>query len=312
MEHFWLLEAVQLDKSWLTIGTFDGVHLGHQSILKKLMAGARADGVPAVVLTFHPHPAAVLRNRKGPFYLSTPEERADLLAEAGADVVITHPFTPEVATQSAQEFIHRLHLHLKMQHLCVGHDFALGHGREGNLPVLQQLGDVYGYQLDSLPPVELEGKIVSSSLIRNALSTGDLEMVNRLLGRPFQISGTVMHGDGRGRRIGIPTANLHVWEERIIPKSGVYACTARINGRTWKAVTNIGYRPTFESQPETPQVEAHLLDFEEDLYHQRIELAFFHRLRDEQRFSGIEQLVGQIQRDIEHARELLEPLVEVN
>jgi len=311
MKHFWLLEAVQLNNSWLTIGTFDGVHLGHQSILKKLTAGAHAEGVPAVVLTFHPHPAAVLRDRKGAFYLTTPEERAELLAEAGADVVITHPFTPEVASQSAQEFIHRLHLHLKMHHLCVGHDFALGHGREGNLPVLQHLGEVYGYQLDILQPVELEGKVVSSSLIRKALTAGDLEKVNRLLGRPYQISGTVIHGDGRGRRIGIPTANLHVWEERLIPKSGVYTCTAIVNGRTWKAVINIGYRPTFESQSETPQVEAHLLDFTDDLYHQRIRLSFFHRLRDEQRFSGIEQLVEQINRDIEHARELLEPVVEV-
>src|SRR4030067_249075 len=176
-----------------------------------------------------------------------------------------------------------------MQHLCVGHDFALGHGREGNLPVLQQLGEEYGYQLDILQPVELEGKIVSSSLVRNALSAGDMEMVNRLLGRPFRISGTAMHGDGRGRRIGIPTANLHVWEERLIPKSGVYDCTARVNDRTWKAVTNIGYRPTFEFQPETPQVEAHLLDFEEDLYHQRIELAFFHMLRGELRLAGVQR-----------------------
>lgn len=307
MEHFWLLEAVHLEKSWLTIGTFDGLHLGHQLILQKLTSGAHSEGVPAVVLTFHPHPAAVLRGRKGAFYLTTPEERATLLAEAGVDVVITHPFTPEVAKQSAKEFIRRLHNHLKMHRLCVGHDFALGHGREGTLPVLAALGTVYGYQLEISPPVELDNQVVSSSLIRNGLADGDLEKVNRLLGRPYQLSGTVVHGDGRGRRIGIPTANLLIWQERLIPRSGVYACIARVGDRTWMAVVNIGFRPTFEMKLEAPQVEAHLLDFTDDLYHQRIELSFIRHLREERRFPGIEQLVNQIHTDINLAREILEP-----
>lgn len=309
MEHFWLLEAVHLENSWLTIGTFDGVHLGHQSILERLVKGARAQGAPAVVLTFHPHPAAVLRGRKGAFYLTSPEERAGLLAEVGVDVVITHPFTPEVASQTAQEFIRRLHLHLRMQHLCVGHDFALGRGREGNLQVLERLGTEYGYRLEMLPPVELQGKVVSSSLIRNGLADGDLEKVNRLLGRPYSLGGNVIHGDGRGRRIGIPTANLQIWHERVVPKPGVYACTAALNARTWMAVVNIGYRPTFETQSEAPQVEAHLLDFADDLYHQRVELSFIQRLRDEQKFPGIDQLVEQIHFDIKQAREILQAVV---
>ena len=307
MNHYWLLEAVHLSDVWLTIGTFDGVHLGHQSILKKLTAGARADGVPAVVITFHPHPAAVLRNRRGPYYLSSPEEQANLLSQAGADVVITHPFTREVADQSAREFMQRLHIHLGVKHLCLGYDFALGHGREGDLPTLKRLGEEFGYSLEVVPPVESGGQVVSSSLIRNALSEGNLDVVNRLLGRPYQLSGTVIHGDGRGGRIGVPTANLMVWEERALPRPGVYACTTSVNGREWKAVTNVGFRPTFENQSLSPQVETHILDFSNDLYHQRIHLAFIQRLRDERRFPGIEQLVKQIQQDIEIAREVLEP-----
>lgn len=311
MEHYWLLEAVHLQASWLTIGTFDGVHLGHQSILRRLTAGARSQGLPAVVVTFHPHPASVLRNRKEAFYLTSPEERAEFLAEAGADIVITHPFSREIADLSAEEFISRLYLHLGMNHLCVGHDFALGHNREGNLPVLQRLGEKYGYHLEVVQPVLLDGEVVSSSRIRLALADGRLDQANALLGRPFQFSGTVIHGDGRGGRIGIPTANLHVWEERALPKSGVYACTARVNGQTWKAVINIGYRPTFAtSHTEWPHVEAHLIDFNGDLYHQQVRLAFFQRLRDEQRFPGINQLVAQINSDILRARSLLEPVME--
>jgi riboflavin kinase / FMN adenylyltransferase len=306
MDHYWLLEAVHLNNCWLTIGSFDGVHLGHQSILKKLTTGARKEGVPAVVVTFHPHPAAVLRNRKGPYYLTTPEEQAQFLAEAGADVVITHPFNLAVSNQTAREFVQRLNIHLQMRHLCVGHDFALGHGREGDLPTLERLGGEFGYSLEIVPPVELDGQVVSSSLVRNALSEGDLDKANTLLGRPFQLSGNVIHGDGRGRRIGVPTANLHVWEERALPRSGVYACRATVDGRDWKAVINVGFRPTFDNQPVTPQVEAHLLDFSGDLYHQRMQLAFLHRLRDERRFPSIDELVGQIQNDISLAREVLE------
>jgi riboflavin kinase/FMN adenylyltransferase len=289
---------------WLTIGSFDGVHKGHQAIVERLTAGAHAVGVSAVVLTFHPHPAVVLRGMQEPYYLTSPQERAELLGELGVDVVVVHPFNHEVAQLSAHEFVSRLHQHLGMQRLCVGHDFALGHNREGNIPTLEKLGVEFGYQLEVIGPISLSDQEVSSSQIRSALGEGDVEQAARLLGRPYKISGRVIHGDGRGSQLGIPTANLDVWPEQILPKVGVYACRARVGDRDLQAVTNVGVRPTFNAAP-SPLVETHLLDFEAHLYRQKINLAFIARLRDEQRFSGIPALVAQIQKDIQSAREIL-------
>ena len=305
MLHTYSLEEISLQNAWLTIGSYDGVHLGHQSILKQLVSGAHSAGAPAAVLAFYPHPAVVLRNRQGPYYLTSPEERAALLAEMGVDAIITHPFNSQVAGLSAQEFMTRLKTHLGLQRLCVGHDFALGRGREGDLPRLRQLGEELGYSLNIFPEISLDGQAISSSRIRAALAEGDVSLAAGLLGRSYAVSGEIVHGDGRGRTIGIPTANLDFWRERAIPKSGVYACWAEIDGKRRQAVVNIGVRPTFISQAVQPQIEAHLLNYAADLYGKTMQLAFIAHLRDEQRFPGIEALVAQIRRDIELARELL-------
>ena len=305
MQLVWSIDDLNLRDVWLTIGSFDGVHKGHQALLGQLTAGARRDSVPAVALTFHPHPAVVLGKRPDFTYLTSPEERAALLGEHGVDVVIVHPFSRQVAELEASEFIARLHAHLHMQRLCVGHDFALGRGRKGDIHTLEQLGREFGYRLDLVPVMQLDGEVVSSSQVRLALSAGDVGRASLLLGRPYRVDGEVVRGDGRGRTIGIPTANLAVWAGRLLPKPGVYACTARLDGEDWNAVTNIGYRPTFEGQPPFPQVEAHLLDFDRDLYNQRLSLAFVARLREEQRFPGVAALVEQIHRDIGRAREIL-------
>jgi riboflavin kinase/FMN adenylyltransferase len=305
MGHYWSLDGIQLRDVWLTIGSFDGVHRGHQAIIAQLTAGARRKGVPAVVLCFHPNPAIVLRRRQGPYYLTTPDERADYLQELGVDVVITHPFNREVADLSAQEFMGRLHNHLSMSSLWVGPDFALGRNREGNLDVLRRLGRDFGYTLNVIQPVALDGYVVSSSQIRVALAEGDVGKAQNFLGRPYRIGGVVMHGDGRGRSLGIPTANLNIWPERAIPKTGVYACLANVGGQVLPAVTNVGVRPTFENQLPTPQVETHLLDFDENLYQRRISLDFIARLRDEKRFPSIQALVDQIHQDVESARVIL-------
>ena len=305
MLHTYSLEEISLQNAWLTIGSYDGVHLGHQSILKQLVSGAHSAGAPAAVLAFYPHPAVVLRNRQGPYYLTSPEERAALLAEMGVDAVITHPFNSQVAGLSAQEFMTRLKTHLGLQRLCVGHDFALGRGREGDLPRLRQLGEELGYSLNIFPEISLDGQAISSSRIRAALAEGDVSLAAGLLGRSYAVSGEIVHGDGRGRTIGIPTANLDFWRERAIPKSGVYACWAEIDGKRRQAVVNIGVRPTFISQAVQPQIEAHLLNYAADLYGKTMQLAFIAHLRDEQRFSSIEALVAQIRQDIERAREIL-------
>ena len=305
MRHFLTLEGLFLKDTWLTVGTFDGVHLGHQEIVRQLAAGAHQLGYPAVVLTFYPHPAVVLGKRSDPFYLTTPEERADLLGEFGADTVVTLPFDRQIAGTTAHDFISRLDYHLGMRRLVVGQDFALGKDREGNADRLAELGIEFGYSLEVFPPIQIEGAIVSSSRIRSALSGGDLNLVTRLLGRPFAVTGQVVPGDGRGHTIGIPTANLNLWAERAIPKAGVYVSQARINGQTWGAVTNVGVRPTFETQPVPPRVETHLLDFKGDLYGEEIRLNFLKRLRDEQRFADIQALVEQIHADILTARQVL-------
>jgi riboflavin kinase/FMN adenylyltransferase len=305
MQIYWSLQDLHLQDVWLTIGSFDGVHRGHQAIVKRLTAGARAAGAPAVVLTFHPHPAVVLRARQGPYYLTSPQERADLLGELGVDVVVIHPFNHEVSNLTAREFVIRLHAHLDLKRLCVGHDFALGHNREGDLPTLEKLGGEFGYRLEVIGPISLSDQEISSSQIRSALLEGEVEKAAVLLGRAYEVQGLVVHGDGRGKQIGIPTANLDVWSERLLPKTGVYACLAQVGENQVKAVTNVGVRPTFTAAP-LPLVETHLLDYEADLYQEEISLSFIARLRDEKRFSGVPALVAQIQKDIQCAREILE------
>lgn len=305
MQHFDSLEATHLSGAWLTIGSFDGVHLGHQAIVNQLVHAAHAAGAPAVVLTFFPHPSAILRNRQEAMYLTSPAERAALLGELGIDAVITQPFTHELAQNSAYEFMARVKGAVQPRHILVGYDFALGRGREGNVARLRELGADFNYTLDVVPPVQMEGEIVSSSQVRLALADGEVAKAARLLGRPYPLAGEIVPGDGRGRLLGIPTANLNVWPWRILPKAGVYACLAEVAGKSWPAVTNVGVRPTFEDQPVPPRVESHLLDFKGDLYGQPVRLDFIERLRDEQRFPNVDALLAQIQQDIAKARKLL-------
>lgn len=301
MQHYWSLESVQLQAAWITIGSFDGVHLGHQEIIKKLVTGAHARGVPAVVLTFDPSPAVILGKRPEPNYLTTPEERAEFLGGLGVDVVITHQFTQQIAAIKARDFISFLKSQLGLQHLCVGHDFALGHNREGDVKFLTQLGEELNYQVSVVDPLEICGGVVSSSRIRACLVDGDIEQANMLLGRPYRIRGEVISGDGRGKTIGIPTANLAIWSKRALPGAGVYVCHADINGESWKAVTNIGVRPTFENHLVSQRVETHILDFNKDIYGQVLYLDFYSYIRAEKRFKDIESLVKQIHSDIAQA-----------
>jgi riboflavin kinase/FMN adenylyltransferase len=305
MVHHTSLQDLHLQDTWLTIGSFDGVHKGHQAILRKLVAGAHAANAPAVALTFYPHPSIVLRGRTGPFYLTSPEERAKLLGELGVDRVITLTFDQALANLTAHEFVQILYDHLGLRHLYVGHDFALGRGRQGDLPFLKSLGKEMGFSVNVMQPIRLGGQVVSSSRIRFALAEGDVRLARALLGRRYQVEGEVVPGDGRGRTIGIHTANLEVQPDRCLPKTGVYACLASVDGQVWRAVANIGVRPTFENQAALPRLEAHLLDFSGDLYGKDLQIAFTARLRDEQRFPNVEALVAQIQADIHKAKKIL-------
>jgi riboflavin kinase/FMN adenylyltransferase len=305
MQHLWSLDEASLQGAWLTIGSFDGVHRGHQEIVRKLTAGARASASPAVALTFYPHPALVLRGQRGPFYLTTTEERAALLGKLGVDVVITHPFSRQLAAMSARDFVNLLKARLDFRQLWVGGDFALGRGREGDIPTLSRLGQELAFSVQVIPPVEIEGQVVSSSQVRTLIASGDVHSASRWLGRPYRVAGEIVHGDGRGRTIGIPTANLATWPEQLLPAAGVYAGLARLGRKTWGAAVNLGVRPTFDGRTVLPQLEAHLLDFDGNLYAKTLQLDFIARLRGEQRFPNIQALVDQIQQDITQTRRIL-------
>jgi riboflavin kinase/FMN adenylyltransferase len=237
---FTSLDGVFLKNTWLTIGSFDGVHIGHQQLICELNNKAHQEAEKSVVLTFHPHPSVILRGRTDAFYLTTTSEKANLLDEIGTDYVITHQFTSELSKITAREFVLYLLDHLGFRNLWVGHDFALGKDREGNVSFLTQLGRELNFQVHIIEPVKLDGRIISSSQIRKLLLDGAIEEANNMLGRHYSVEGMVVHGDGRGGRIGIPTANLETGIEKLIPGAGVYACTVRIMDKFLPAAVNIG------------------------------------------------------------------------
>ena len=292
--------------AWVSIGAFDGVHLGHQALVRALVKSAHAANCPALLVTFFPHPAVILRGQSGPYYLTSPEERSALLDGLGVDRTLTLEFNRELAALSPYDFMSQLKARMGVSRLVVGYNFALGRGRTGDLPTLKQIGQQLDYELEVIQPVETGGMVVSSSQIRALLSEGEVERVAQALGRWFSVTGRVAHGDGRGRSIGIATANLEIWTEHALPSVGVYACWAWVGSERREAVVNIGVRPTFEAQPVIPRVEAHLLDFDQDLYERDLRLEFVARLRSEQRFASITDLVDQIKRDITAARDQLQ------
>jgi riboflavin kinase/FMN adenylyltransferase len=305
VQHSTSLDDVNIQNTWLTIGSFDGVHLGHQQLIRELNNHAHQAGYKSCVLTFHPHPTVVLRGRTGAFYLTTLAEKVELIDELGTDIVVTHPFTYEISQSTAREFISHLIDHLGFCQLWVGCDFALGKGREGDVSYLKQLGGELGYDVHVVEPVMSDGHTISSSHIRKLISDGAITEANKLLGRPYRVVGEIVHGDGRGKGIGIPTANLETGDEKLVPAAGVYACQAQIFDEVWPAAVNIGTRPTFESTDQRSHVEAHILDYSNDLYTQKIALDFIARLRGEERFQSVEELIRQIHTDINKTREII-------
>lgn len=305
MQQYHSLADVSLKNAWLTIGVFDGIHRGHQAILRQLVAGARSSDAPSVLLTFDPHPAVILAGRMIKL-LTTPAERAALAGELGMDVVITHPFNREVSGLSARDFMLRLKEHLGLTHLLVGYDFALGKNREGNIQRLADLGAELGYSVQIIGAVSDESGVISSTEIRKLISLGNVEAAAGLLGRTYSLSGPVVHGDGRGRHINIPTANIQYPESKLLPANGIYASRIRVGESAHAAATNIGYNPTFTPDKRIPNVEAHILDFDRDLYGEHVTLEFVSRLRDEMRFDSVEALLAQIHADIEQTRRLVQ------
>jgi riboflavin kinase/FMN adenylyltransferase len=296
-------EAQLTEDSVVTIGSFDGVHRGHQALIKQVRTAALNAQRAAVVITFFPHPSVVL-GRAQPYYLTAPEEKLVQLNQTGVDLLIELPFTPETAQVRATEFIDQVLHHLRLRELWIGHDFALGYKREGNAEFLAKLGQTHGFTVHAVDPLTNDGEIISSSNIRAALREGEVAHAAKLLGRPFRLSGKVVPGDGRGKTIGAPTANLGVWQDHAIPANGVYACRAWVGHIPHRAAVNIGTRPTVTDESRRT-IEAHLLDFDKDLYGLNIALDFFDRLRGEQKFASIQELVTQIKSDVETTRGIL-------
>ena len=305
MEHYRSLAPLKMKSACVTIGAFDGIHLGHQEIIRRLVQESRQAGLPAVVITFFPHPAAVLGKNAGAFYLTTADERADILASLGVDITITLEFTRELARQSAETFVQQLVDHLHPQKLIVGYDFSLGRNRQGNIETLQNLGKEHGFQVEVVPAVTLDSETVSSSRVRTALEQNDMETATALLGRAYAVSGSVTYGDRRGGKLGIPTANLDYPKDRLIPPRGVYATIAHLGDQRIPSVTNIGVHPTFDTGLSVPTIEAHLLDFSGDIYTDELTLDFVHFIRPEQKFDSVAALLTQIEQDIQTAQETL-------
>ncbi|RPI90086.1 MAG: bifunctional riboflavin kinase/FAD synthetase [Chloroflexi bacterium] len=305
MQHYRSLEEVNLQNSWLTVGVFDGVHRGHQQIIRDLTTGAHTNEAPAVVLTFDPHPATVLTGRELKS-LTLPDERADLLEELDVDVVITERFTRELSAVSAHDFMARLTRRLGLRHLLIGYDFALGKGREGNAARLTEIGSELGYTVEVVPAVSDESGVISSTEIRKLIEVGNVAEARRLLGHPYSLHGPVIHGDGRGKTIQVPTANIAYSHAKMIPARGIYACWASLGDERYQAAINIGTNPTFTPDKQTPNVEAHLLDFQRgDIYGEDLQLEFVTRLRDELKFDSVDVLVAQIWKDVANARKVL-------
>ncbi len=299
MQHYHSLTEASLQGARLTVGVYDGVHRGHQEILRRVTAGS-----PSVVLTFHPHPASVLGGHEIKC-LTTPDERADLLAALGVDVVITEPFTRDLASVSAYEFMSSLKRHLGLEHLFIGYDFALGKGREGNAARLSEIGRELGFTVEVVPAVGDESGVISSTEIRKLVSRGDMAEAALLLGHPYQIGGPVIHGDHRGRTIGFPTANIDYPIQKVLPSNGIYACWARLGSERFAAAINVGLRPTVHDDQTVPNVEAYLLDFDREIYGQHLKLDFVARLRDELKFPSLDALIEQMHRDVAQARDIL-------
>ncbi|MFH1031434.1 MAG: bifunctional riboflavin kinase/FAD synthetase [Chloroflexota bacterium] len=304
-----VMQIEELDKiapkrdTLLTVGVFDGIHLGHKYLIARLIERAKNENLLAGVVTFKEHPRQLISPENRPRLLASLDERIKLLKDEGVDFVVALSFTPELANLTARDFVSLLKKHLRMRGLIIGPDFALGRNREGNIERLRRLGEEMGFTVTAIPPVKLKGETVSSTTIRKALADGDMRKVSSLLGRSFYLQGEVISGVSRGQKLGFPTANLEVDDLQAVPQDGVYATRTRTNGEVYKSVTNIGWRPTFQGKERT--IETHLIDYRGDLYGKELKIDIIERLRGEKRFKGPEELKKQITEDIKEARRVL-------
>ena len=290
--------------SCVTIGNFDGVHIGHQRLIARVRDLAAGFGLPSVVITFEPHPLRFFTGKKTPPFITLYEQRAELIRSLGIDHLLCLEFNQDLASMSPEDFVRRILVEgLHIKELVIGYDYAFGKGRRGNYALLSQLGKQWAFGVEQLEPVMVDQAIVSSTRIRDLVEAGDVWAAKPLLGRFYRVTGTVVHGQNRGGRLlGFPTANVHLVDE-LFPKTGVYCCWAELDGEIHQAVANIGYNPTFGN--DVLSVEVHVMDFSADLYERTLKVHFVQRLRGERKFSGLDELKTQIGKDVALARTVL-------
>jgi riboflavin kinase/FMN adenylyltransferase len=288
---------------FLAIGVFDGVHLGHQAVISTSAEHARAANGTPVVVTFDPHPEKVLRREGAPHLLTATSHKIALIRDLGVGHLLIITFDKQFAATEPEDFVQRLVKHSKpLREICVGHEWSFGKNRRGNLELLKQFGARFDFGVVGIPPVTVNGEVVSSTTIRQAVEAGDLPKASRMLGREYTILGTVVSGDNLGKKIGFPTANLSAHNEQF-PPNGVYFAQAALDGIVYPGVINLGYRPTVSREHERV-LEIHLLDFERDIYGKDLEVRFIRYLRPEKKFESVEALTRQIDLDVNQAREL--------
>ena len=306
MEVIW--KAKDFDRSFrnpvLTIGNFDGVHLGHQRIFRQVREKAKEIEGESIAYTFEPHPVQMLKPERGPFLLLPIDERLRLIGELGIDVAVCAPFTPEFSNQSAEEFVRDiLHEQIHVREVYVGQNTTFGRGREGSVLTLKELGRRFGFAVGGVEAVQVGGALVSSSRVRRLIREGDMRGAAELLGRHHLLVGQVIHGHGRGsKKLGFPTANLKT-ADVLFPKPGIYAVWTVYEGSRYSAVANLGWNPTFQDRKFS--IEIHILDFDKDIYGQTLRVEFVERLRDEVTFKGPEELIAQIKKDVAQAGKIL-------
>ena len=287
----------------LTIGVFDGVHLGHKYLISQLMEHARREDLLSGLVTFRQHPREVLSPQTQLPFLTNLAQRVDLLKSEGIEAVMPLSFTPELAQLSARQFVSLLKKYLRMVGVVIGPDFALGRNREGSPDALRKLGQELNFRVTVIPPITSNGEVVSSTTIRNALADGDMKRVRNLLGRIFSLQGRVTTGAGRGSGLGFPTANLEIDPKQALPAEGVYATWAYIDNQAYQSMTNIGKRPTFGNDDRT--IEVFLLNYHGNLYGSELRIDITERLRDEKRFDTVDELKKQIAEDVERGIAIL-------
>jgi riboflavin kinase/FMN adenylyltransferase len=289
----------------ITVGTFDGVHRGHWQVLRALATAAHERELDSVLVTFDPHPLRIVRPEAAPPLLVTPAEKIEILAQADLDRVAFLRFTAALAAYPPERFVKEILIgRFAMRHLVIGYDHGFGHGRAGDVETLKTIGTRTGFDVDVVAPVHDGGEPISSSRIRRALLAGDVAAAARGLGRPYAVTGTIVRGEGRGRRLGFPTANLDVGStDKLIPNEGIYAVRAALHDRSADGVLHLGPRPSFAGLP--PSVELHIFDFDGDLYGRRIRVDFIERIRDIARFDSVDALVRAMAADCEEGRRLL-------